>query len=68
MTRGFELITRGFELVTRGYELLIRRFELVTRNSCFIFPRLGLPFHGPRDDSKYHPKVGEYSTGRVGNL
>ena len=30
--------------------------------------RLGLPFRGPPDDSKYHPKVGEYSTGGVGNF
>ena len=30
--------------------------------------RLGLPFHGHCDDSKYHPKVGEYSTGRIGNF
>ena len=30
--------------------------------------RLGMPFSGHHDDSKYHPKVGEYSTGRVGNL
>ena len=30
--------------------------------------RLGLPFRGYRDDSKHHPKVGEYSTGGVGNF
>ena len=30
--------------------------------------RLGLPFRGHSDDSKYHPKVGEYSTGGVGNF
>ena len=30
--------------------------------------RLGLPFRGHRDDSKYHPKVGEYPTGGVGNF
>ena len=30
--------------------------------------RLGLPFRGHRDDSKYHPKVGEYSAGGVGNF
>ena len=30
--------------------------------------RLALPFRRPRDDSKYHPKVGEYSTGGVGNF
>ena len=30
--------------------------------------RLGLPFRGDRDDSKYHPKVGEYSTGGFGNF
>ena len=30
--------------------------------------RLGLPFHGHRDDSRYHPKEGEYSTGGVGNF
>ena len=30
--------------------------------------RLGLPFHGHCDDLNYHPKVGEYSAGRVGNF
>ena len=30
--------------------------------------RLGLPFRGYRDDSEYHSKVGEYSTGGVGNF
>ena len=30
--------------------------------------RLGLPFHGHCDDSNYHPKVGEYSTGGVCNF
>ena len=30
--------------------------------------RLGLLFCGHHDDSKYHPKVGEYSTGGVGNF
>ena len=30
--------------------------------------RLGLPLHGHRDDSKYHPEVGQYSTGGVGNF
>ena len=30
--------------------------------------RLFLPFRGHRDDSKYHPKVGEYSTGGVSNF
>ena len=30
--------------------------------------RLSLPLRDNRDDSKYHPKVGEYSTGGVGNF
>ena len=30
--------------------------------------RLALPFCRPRDSSKYHAKVGEYSTGGVGNF
>ena len=30
--------------------------------------RLGLPFRGHLDDSRYHPKVGEYSTGGVSNF
>ena len=30
--------------------------------------RLGLPLRGHRDDSQYHPEVGEYSTGGVGNF
>ena len=30
--------------------------------------RLGLPLRGHRDDSKYHPEVGSYSQGGVGNF
>ena len=30
--------------------------------------RLGLPLRGHRDDSKYHPEVGQYSTGGVSNF
>ena len=30
--------------------------------------RLGLPFRGNRDDSQYHPNVGEYSGGGVGSF
>ena len=30
--------------------------------------RLGLPLHGHRDDSKYHPEVGGFSTENVGNF
>ena len=30
--------------------------------------RLGLPLRGHRDDYHYHPKVGEYSKGGVGNF
>ena len=30
--------------------------------------RLGLPLRGHRDDSQYHPDVGNYSSGRVGNF
>ena len=37
-------------------------------DTIFTLGRLGLPFRGHHDDSKYHPKVGEYSTGGVGNF
>ena len=30
--------------------------------------RFGLPFPGHHDDSKHHPKVGEYSTSGVSNF
>ena len=30
--------------------------------------RLGLPLRGHRDDAKYHPEVGSYSAGGVGNF
>ena len=33
-----------------------------------MLERLGLPFHVHLDDSKYHPKFGQYSTGGVSNL
>ena len=29
---------------------------------------MGLPFRGHWDDSIYHPNVGEYSSGGVGNF
>ena len=36
---------------------------------CYVtLGRLGSPFRGHRNDSKYHPKVGEYSTGGVGKF
>ena len=37
-------------------------------DTIVILGRLRLPFRGQRDDSKYHPKVGEYSTGGVDNF
>ena len=37
-------------------------------NIVVTLERLGLPFRGHRDDPKYHPKVGEYSNGGVGNF
>ena len=30
--------------------------------------RLSLPFRGHPDDSKYHPNIGDYSTGGVDNF
>ena len=33
-----------------------------------LLGRLGLPFRGNRDHSQYHPIVGEYSSGGVGNF
>ena len=37
-------------------------------DSVIFCGRLGLPLRGHRDDSKYHPEVGSYSTDRVGNF
>ena len=37
-------------------------------NTIVTLGRLGLPFRGHRDDSKYHPKIGECSTSGVGNF
>ncbi|XP_028417240.1 52 kDa repressor of the inhibitor of the protein kinase-like [Dendronephthya gigantea] len=37
-------------------------------DSVIFCGRLGLPLRGHRDDSKYHPDVGSYSTERVGNF
>ncbi|XP_046854203.1 52 kDa repressor of the inhibitor of the protein kinase-like [Xenia sp. Carnegie-2017] len=38
--------------------------------SCVLFGHRfpGLPLRGHRDDAKYHPEVGQYSTGGVGNF
>ena len=33
-----------------------------------LLGRLDLPLRGHRDDSQYHPNVGEYSSGGVGNF
>ena len=35
-------------------------------DTVILLGRLGLPFRGHRDDSQYHPNVGEYSSGGVG--
>ncbi|XP_046858566.1 uncharacterized protein LOC124452015 [Xenia sp. Carnegie-2017] len=37
-------------------------------DSVIFCGRLGLPLRGHRDDSKYHPTVGCYSSGGVGNF
>ena len=37
-------------------------------DTIITLARLCLPSRGHCDDSKYHPKVGEYSTGGVGNF
>ena len=37
-------------------------------DTVILLGRLGLPFWGHWDDSQYHPNVGEYSSGGVGNF
>ena len=37
-------------------------------DTVILLGRLGLPFGGHRDDSQYHPNVGEYLSGGVGNF
>ena len=37
-------------------------------DTIIFLGRQGLPLRGHRDDSQYHPDVGEYSTGNVGNF
>ena len=37
-------------------------------DTVILLGRLGLPFRGHRDDSKYCADVGEYSGGGVGNF
>ena len=37
-------------------------------DTVILLGRLGLPFRGHRDDSQYHPNVGEYSSGGAGNF
>ena len=37
-------------------------------DSVIFCGRLGLPLRGHRDDAKYQPEVGKYSTGGVGNF
>ena len=37
-------------------------------DSVLFCGRLGLPLRGHRDDAKYHPEIGCYSTGGVGNF
>jgi hypothetical protein len=40
----------------------------VEENRRKLAPIIGLPLRGHRDDAKYHPEVGSYSTGGVGNF
>ena len=44
------------------------KYYLPKIDTIITLGRLSLPFRSHRDDSKYHPKVGEYSTGGVGNF
>ena len=37
-------------------------------DTVILLGRLGLAFRGHRDDSQFHPNVGEYSSGGVGNF
>ena len=37
-------------------------------DTVILLGRLGLSFRGHRDDSQYHPNVGEYSSSGVGNF
>ena len=37
-------------------------------DTIIFLGRLDLPLRGHRDDSQYHPDVGEYSTASVGNF
>ena len=37
-------------------------------DTVILLGRLYLPLRGHRDDSQYHPNIGEYSSGAVGNF
>ena len=37
-------------------------------DTVILLGRLGLAFRGHRNDSQFHPNVGEYSSGGVGNF
>ena len=51
------------------HEVEENRKILVSINDTIVtLGRLGLPFRGHPDDSKYHPKEGKYSSGGVGNF
>ena len=45
-----------------------RKVLVLITDAIVILGRLGLPFPGHCDDSKYHAKVGEYWTGGVDNF
>ncbi len=44
-----------------------KKFSSIVDSVVFC-GRLGLPLRGHRDVAKYHPEVGSYSTGGVGNF
>ena len=47
-------------------EIEENRNELASIADAVLYcGRLGLPLRGHRDDSKYHPKVGQFSAGGV---
>ena len=45
-----------------------RKVLALITDTIVTLGRLGLPSRGHRDNSKYYPKVGEYSTGGVGSF
>ena len=68
MKRNFEDVD---EMLDRQFKFEVSENRKILRSitdTIIFLGRQGLTLRGYRDDSQYHPDVGEYSKGSAGNF